>query len=371
MRRVRGEARRVGASLNAVPLKASDSKMKKSKGQQARTKWLTLKDVARRAECTASTVSAVLNNSRAASVISPETKARVLAAARELNYQPNFAARSLRMRRNYTVGVITEEIGDPYGGMVISGIESFLTSKQYFFAAVAHRHNHDLLHRYSQILLARGVEGLIAIDTSLWESFSVPTVAVAGHQPMKGVTNILLDHERAAELALSHLWELGHRHIAFLRGQPFSSDSEERWRSIRQVAKKLDVDIRLELVGELRNDDASPGEGYRVTKEVLSRGKQFTALFAYNDISALGAIRAIRDTGARVPEDVSVIGFDDIREAAYQVPSLTTIRQPLRTMGEIAARTLVDRIEGQEDYPSQIAIEPELIIRESTGICSR
>jgi DNA-binding LacI/PurR family transcriptional regulator len=347
------------------------AKMKKSSGKQARSNRLTLKDVARRADCTPSTVSAVLNNSLAARVISPETKARVLAAARELNYQPNFAARSLRIRRNYTVGVITEEIGDAYGGMVISGIESFLTSKKYFFATVAHRHNLDLLHQYSQILLARGVEGLISIDTSLWESFSVPTVAVAGHRPMKGVTNIVLDHDRAAELALSHLWELGHRHIAFLRGQPFSSDSKDRWRSIRQVASMIGIDVRSEFVGELRNDDPSPGEGYRVTKELISRCKRFTALFAYNDVSAMGAIRAIKDSGARVPDDMSVIGFDDIREAAYQVPSLTTIRQPLHTIGEIAARTLVERIEGLEDYPDQIAIEPELIVRESTAFCPK
>jgi len=121
------------------------------------------------------------------------------------------------------------------------------------------------------------------------------------------------------------------------------------------------------LTGQLQDDDPSPQVGYRVTKQLLSRSNSFTALFAYNDISAIGAIRAIQESGALVPGDISVIGFDDIREAAYHLPSLTTIRQPLRTMGEIAARTLLSRIEGREDYPAEIAIEPELIIRESTG----
>jgi len=188
---------------------------------------------------------------------------------------------------------------------------------------------------------------------------------------MKGLTNIVLDHRRAEELALDHLWGLGHRQIAFLRGQAFSSDSRDRWQSILEVAKKIGIEIKPELTEELQEDDPSPQVGYGAAKKLISRSSQFTALFAYNDISAIGAIRAIRETGARVPADISVIGFDDIREAAYQIPSLTTIRQPLRTMGEIAARTLINRVEGQQDYPTQIAIEPELVVRESTARCGK
>jgi DNA-binding LacI/PurR family transcriptional regulator len=232
---------------------------------------VTLKQVARVAECHPSTVSAVLNDSPAARVISRETKERVLAAARQLNYQANFAARSLRMKRTYTVGIITEEIGDPYGGLVISGIESLLTSRNYFFTAVAHRHNRDLLQHYSKFLLSRGVEGLIAIDTSIWESPSVPTVAIAGHRPIEGVTNIVLDHRRAAELALCHLWELGHCRIAFIRGQPFSSDSKDRWESILDVARKIGINVLPELTVELLDDDPSPRGGYLVTQQLIQR----------------------------------------------------------------------------------------------------
>jgi LacI family transcriptional regulator len=117
-------------------------------------------------------------------------------------------------------------------------------------------------------------------------------------------------------------------------------------------------------------DDPSPQQGYLVTKELLHRNPRFTALFAYNDVASIGAIRAIREGGLRVPEDISVVGFDDIRESAYHMPSITTVRQPLRKMGSIAAQTVIERIEGSENCPGQIAIEPELVVRESSGPAS-
>jgi LacI family transcriptional regulator len=328
---------------------------------------VTLQHVADRVGLTKGTISAVLNESPSSRAIPQHTKDRIVAAARELNYRPNFFARTLRKKRTFTVGVIAEEVGDPYGGMVISGIEAFLTRHKYFFLTVAHRHDHGLLQQYSDMLRARGVEGLITVDTSLTQPSPLPTVAVAGHKRVKGVTNIILDHARAAYLALTHLNDLGHREIAFLRGQPHSSDSVDRWRAIGDAARDLGIRIYPGLTVQIDADDPSPEVGYRITQELLSRGQRFTALFAYNDISAIGAVRAIREAGLRVPEDVSVVGFDDIREAAYHVPSLTTVRQPLRKMGEIAAQTLVERIEGREDYPREIAIEPVLVVRESTS----
>lgn len=328
---------------------------------------VTLRQVADRVGLSRGTVSAVLNDSPAAHAIPKHTKDRILAAAQDLNYRPNFFARSLRKKRTFTIGVIAEEIGDPYGAMVISGIESFLSSKKYFFLTVVHRHNPEMLQQYTSMLLARGVEGLITVDTSVTHTPSLPTVAVAGHRRMKGVTNIVLDHVQAAQDVLKHLLTLGHSKIAFLRGQPFSSDSAHRWQAICDTCSELGVSVSPQLTVELNGDDPSPNLGYQATRELLSRNLPFTALFAYNDISAIGAIRAIRESGRGVPEDVSVVGFDDIREAAYHLPSLTTVRQPLREMGEIAARTLVDRIEEQKEYPRDIAIRPELVVRESTA----
>lgn len=195
----------------------------------------------------------------------------------------------------------------------------------------------------------------------------LPTVAIAGHRKMKGVTNVVLDHERAAVLALNHLKDLGHQRIAFMKGNPLSSDSKDRWDAICRVAGEIGINIDPDLTVQIDSDDPTPMLGYPVTKRLLARQKPFTAIFSYNDISAIGAIRALEEHGLRVPQDVSVLGFDDIPGAEFHKPSLTTVRQPLNRMGEVAAEALLNRLEGRKEYPSDIALEPELIVRESTA----
>lgn len=327
----------------------------------------TLKSVAERAGVTASTVSAVLNDSAAARSVPDGTKKRILAAARELNYRPNFLARSLRVQRSYTIGLILQEIGDAYGSVIVSGMERYLRQQNYFFLTVAHRRDEDLLATYSAMLRERGVEGFITVDTALTEEPSLPTVAVGGHRRLNGVTNIVLDHRLAAELALRHLVDLGHREIAFMRGAEESVDSETRWNSICEEANKLEIRMRPELILHLKGGDPTPNLGYPFAKQLLARKQPFTALFAYNDISAIGAIAAFQEHGLRVPEDVSVVGFDDIQGAAYINPPLTTVKQPLQYMGEMAARTLIDRLEGRMKDVAEIMIEPELMVRRSTA----
>ena len=327
---------------------------------------VTLKAVAQHVGLTPGTVSAVLNDAPSARSIPQETKNRIHAAAKELNYRPNFFARTLRNKRTYTIGVIAEEIGDSYGSAIISGIEQYLRKHGYFFLTVAHRHDPELLSQYSRMLSERGVEGIITVDTTVHETPSLPTVAVAGHKKVKGVTNVILDHHSAAVLALTYLKELSHERIAFMKGNPLSSDSKDRWDAICEVAAQIGMKIDYELVVQIESQEATPMLGYPVAKQLLARGKPFTALFAYNDISAIGAIRVFEEQGLRVPEDVSVMGFDDIPGAAFYTPSLTTVRQPLNRMGEVAAQSLLERIEGKKEYPSEIAIEPELVVREST-----
>jgi LacI family transcriptional regulator len=290
-----------------------------------------------------------------------------VAAARALDYRPNFFARSLRVKRTYMIGVILEEIGDAYGSLVISGIERYLRRQNVFFLTVAHRHDKKLLSSYSTVLRERGVEGFITVDTLLTEEPTLPTVAVAGHRRIKGVTNIVLDHRRAASLALTHLADLGHKKIAFMRGSKLSADSDERWNAICEVAAKLGIRMHPELIIELKGDDPTPNLGYPFAKQLLERKQPFTALFAYNDISAIGSICALQEAGLRIPDDISVVGFDDIQSAAYINPPLTTVRQPLIKMGEMAARTLLDRIEGKIKYVPEIAIEPELVVRKSSA----
>ncbi len=328
---------------------------------------VTLRAVADHVGLAPGTVSAVLNNAPSARSIPEHTRQRIRVAAQELKYRPNFLARSLRKKRTYTVGLILEEIGDAYGSMVISGVEGYLRQHNYFFLTVIHRHNLDMLRDYTQLLLERGVEGFVTVDTSLQEPPLLPTVCVAGHRALEGVTNIVLDQERGARAALEHLHRLGHRKIAFMKGQTFSSDSEDRWHAVCRVAQDLGLNMDPDLIAHLEVDDPSPQLGYPYAKQLLARKKPFTALFAYNDISAIGAIRAMQEEGLRVPQDISVVGFDDIQWAAFNTPSLTTVRQPLGKMGEIAAETVISMIEQTGDHPSEIAIEPTLVVRESTG----
>jgi LacI family transcriptional regulator len=332
---------------------------------------VTLQTLARHLNLAVGTISAALNDSPAARAIPEHTKRRILDAARELNYEPNYFARSLRLQRTYTIGVIAEQIGDPYGAMVISGIEEHLRESEYFFLTVIHRHDPQILQNYSRMLVTRGVEGFITVDTSITESPSRPTVAVAGHAPVPGVTNLILDQQLAARLVLTHLLELGHRNIAFIKGQTTSSDSATRWAAICAASKELGVRIRPELVVQLDVDLTTPQLGYPYAKELLSRGKPFTALFAYNDLSAIGAIWAFQEAGLCVPQDISVVGFDDVPLAIFSNPQLTTVRQPLQRMGQIAAKTLIDQIEGKEKFQAEIVIEPALIVRASTGAAPR
>jgi len=342
--------------------------MAQTKKPDQKPQVVTLKAVAQHLGLTPGTVSAVLNEAPSARSIPESTKSRIHAAAKELNYHPNFFARTLRKKRTSTIGIIVEEIGDTYSSAIISGIEAYLRQKEYFFLTVVHRHDPQLLNRYSQMLLERGVEGFITVDTTIQDEPSVPTVAIAGHKKVRGVTNIVLDHRRAAFLALGHLKDLRHQRIAVLRGNPLSSDSRDRFDAICEVAKQLGIPIDPELTVQIDIDDPTPLLGYPFAKKLLVRNKPFTALFAYNDISAIGAIRAFQESGLLVPRDVSVMGFDDIPGAAFHMPSLTTVRQPLNRMGQVAAQSLLERIDGLEDYPSEIAIEPELVVRESTAV---
>jgi len=342
---------------------------KSGSAKDAPEQKVNLRELAEHLGLSVATVSLVMNRSPAAKSIPHHTQSRVRAAARELNYRPNVMARMLRQQRSFTIGVIVPEISEGYAALVLSGIEDHLLQEGYFYFVVSHRHRTDLIEEYPVLLQQRAVEGLILVDTPMRRGVSLPVVAVSGHKHVPGVTNISLNHSRAARLALDHLSSFGHRKIAFIKGQAFSSDTEVRWKAVAQEVG-LSVDEKLTL--QLESESPTPQPGYETTCKLLKSGAQFTAMFAFNDISALGAIRALREAGRQVPEEVSVIGFDDIQSAAYQNPGLTTIRQPLRQMGMTAAETLVRRINAPKnaEYPKSIVAEPELIVRGSTAVAS-
>ncbi len=328
---------------------------------------MTLKAVAAHLGLSAGTVSSVLNDAPSAKHIPQATRQRILVAARQLDYRPNFFARSLRKRRTMTIGVIAHAIGDSYGSSVIAGIESGVRQKSYFFLTGIHRHDSELFERYARLLMQRGAEGLITVDYNLAHAMPVPVVAIPGHTENEGVINIVLDHRHAANLALRHLKELGHKKIAVFRGNEQSADAESRWNATNEVAREMCLNIDPELVIRLGSIDPTPNLGYPYAKELLARKKPFTALLAYNDISAIGAIRAFQEAGLKVPEDISVVGFDDIPAAAFHHPSLTTIHQPLQRMGELAAEVLIEKIEGRDGIERELAVQPEIVVRESTA----
>ena len=330
---------------------------------------VSLKKLAAYLGLSPTTLSLVLNDSPLANTIPQETKDRIFEAARKFDYRPNFIARSLRSARTYTLGVLVPELSDGYSAMVLSGVEDHLLKEGYFYFVASHRHRPGLIEKYPRLLLDRCVEGLIAVDTPVPTKPSYPVVTVSGHHDIKGITNVLLDHRRAAELALEYLANLGHRRIAVIKGQDFSSDTMVRWEMIREEAERLGLSIEPALVAQLEGDLPSPQTGFVAARKLLAAGRQFTALFAFNDVSAIGAIRAFQEAGYHVPDEISVIGFDDIYSAEFHNPALTTIRQPLYEMGRQAAEHLLKRIAGGPDatVPEEVMLEPQLIIRQSTA----
>jgi DNA-binding LacI/PurR family transcriptional regulator len=345
---------------------------RKSRGDRT-----TLKDLASHLALSPATISLVLNHSPVAAAIPEETQKRVFAAARELGYRPNYIAVSLRSRRTNSIGVLVPEVSDPWAAEIVSGIESHLLANGYHYLLTSHRRStQKLLEDDLELLTRRAVDGMILVATELREPPLLPTVVISGHTRVPGLSNVVINHDLAARLALTHLKELGHKRIALFRGQPGSSDTEDRARAIFKAASALGVEIPPELTLQLSGEgedevftpDAAYQEGYAFGQKLLGRRTKFTALFAFDDASAIGAIRAFLDAGLHIPNDVSVVGFDDIQNAAYHNPRLTTVRQPLREMGRIAAQVLLERI----DVPatangSFVVVEPELIVRDSTG----
>ncbi len=320
---------------------------------------ITIRDIAKDAGFSVSTVSIVLNNAPLSRYIAAATKQRIEKAALRLGYRPNQLARSLRSQRNHTIGLMVFDITDPYCTPILRGIETTLFQGSYV-SLLADAHNErDRFERYLEMLLQRRVEGLIVlanwlvVDIKVLEHLgqrSVPTVVIGRDLEMESVSSVTVDNQAGAAMALQHLFTLGHRKIAFVRGPNVLNASSERWQGIRSYAKSAGIAIDDKLVVDLPNSfDPNQGfeAGWRLTEELLSRKRQFTALVAFDDVSALGAMRALAEAGVQVPQRCSVVGFDDVAPAALTVPSLTTIRQPMETMGATAVRILNENISAQ------------------------
>ena len=347
-------------------------------GPDAAPGHVNLKMLAEHLQLSQTTISLVLNNSPSARSIPQETRDRVREAARRLNYRPNYFARSLRQSRSMSVGVLAPDLSEGYFTRVMSGVVQELTAAHYFYFTACHDWKRELIEAYPRLLVERAVDGFLLLNTPAdGIAAPVPVVAISAHGAAENVTHIVLDHSLAARQALTHLYALGHRRIAVMRGPQAIPDSEFRWQAIQQVALEIGLELDPALVVAIDAAGWSmkaglhpmaPEIGYKPMQTLLQGSRNFTAIFCFNDIAAIGAIRALKDAGLTVPADVSVVGFDDIQSAAYSTPSLTTVRQPLAEMGRRGAKLLLERIADREkEFPPEIVMEPELVVRESTG----
>lgn len=343
---------------------------------------VTIRDVAKKSGFSSTTVSIVLNNAPLARYIPNTTKKRIEIAAKKLGYRPNLFARSLRSRRSHTVGVMVFDMTDPFCTLVLRGIENALYQASYLPILTDVLNERARFERYLEMLLDRRVEGLIVLANWLFvnidvlgdlEKSNVPTVMIGRELKNDSISSVIVDNELGAYSAIEHLYSLGHRKIAFIRGPKALTDSAPRWKGVRSFAKARGLNLDPRLITELPelHDPTSSFEaGYRLTEEMLKTKRPFTALIAFDDVTAFGAIRALTKAGLRVPEQCSVIGFDDIAACSLCTPPLTTIRQPMEAMGTMAASILLEGINAvaeKRDLPAvHRKLAPELAMRDST-----
>jgi LacI family transcriptional regulator len=343
---------------------------------------VTMRDVATASGFSPATVSIVLNNAPLARYIAPTTKKRIEDTAKRLGYRPNVMARFLRSKRSHTIGVILFDVTDPFCTPILRGIENALYPLS-FLPIFADAHNQpNRFERYLEMLLERHVEALIVVANWLFVDIHVladlnkreiPVATVGWEFPGDNVSSVMVDNETGARLALEHLYQLGHRKIAFIRGPKMLIDSAPRWRGIQKFAQASQLELDPSLVLQLPESydpNSSFESSYRLTEELLQHKKKFTALMAFDDLTALGAVRALTKAGVKIPEHCSVTGFDDVALSALSAPSLTTVRQPLETMGGLAVNIVMEGInagrEKREWSPVRQKVNPELVIRDST-----
>ena len=343
---------------------------------------VTIRDVAKESGFSSTTVSIVLNNAPLARYIPPDTKKKIVRAAEKLGYRPNQFARSLRSKRSHTVGVMVFDMTDPFCTLVLRGIENTLYQASFLPILTDVHNDRSRFERYLEMLLDRRIEALIVLanwvflDINLLadvEKSSIPTAMIGCELETDTISSIIVDNELGGYLALEHLYSLGHRKIAFIRGPKALTDTSPRWRGIRSCARScgLELDPRLILeLPESRDPMSSFEAGLKLTEELIKRRRPFTAVLAFDDMSAFGAIRALNKAGIRVPDQCSVIGFDDVAASALCTPSLTTVRQPMEAMGASSVGIVVDGInavlEKREIAASHRKVAPELVVREST-----
>lgn len=343
---------------------------------------MTLLDIAKASGFSVSTVSIVLSEAPLSQNVAATTRSHIRDIARHLGYHPDAYARSLRRRSTQTVGILAFDLSDPFCIPVMRGIQEGIHEAGYLplvMDAQTRRQQFDL---YLQMILERRADGLIVVASWVFEETNllgdirknnVPILIVGRDLTARGITSILVDNEVGGAMAMKHLWDLGHRHIAVIRGPQEMYDSEHRWAGIRRFAAqsgmRLDERLVFQLPG-LSHASSSFEGGLLFSRQMLASHCPFTAVLAFDDLTALGVIRGLTEAGLRVPEDCSVMGFDDVLPAELATPAISTIRQPLRAMGLEAGQRVLQAIRGVMSKERSVRLhkaEPALVVRMSTA----
>ena len=343
---------------------------------------VTIVDVARTSGFSPSTVSIVLNEAPLSRYVAAKTKEHIRKTAKELGYRPDAFARSLRSRRSHTIGVLIFDISDPFCTLILQGIERALHPTAYLPIIMDAHNEQKQFEGYLEMLMERRVEGLIVVANWLFEEGgllvnlkrnNLPTVVVGRDLSGDEILSVIVDNEAGGYAAMEHLYGLGHRKIAVIRGTEKLSDSNLRVEGIRRFAAEHDCELddrRIRLLPEALDPTSGFEGGVSATGDLLRSGVEFTAILAFDDLTALGAVRALSRAGLSVPDDCSVIGFDDIPAAAFCTPAITTIRQPMEDMGRIGTEWVLGAVQGGEDgaavVPTMQPLPPCLVVRDST-----
>ncbi len=330
---------------------------------------VTIHDVAVRAGVSATTVSHVVNGTRP---VSSQLSERVHEATRELGYQPNALARSLRRKETHTIGLIVPDNSNPFFAEMAHSVE--YTAYGSGHAVVLCNSDDDVEREalYLDLLLKRQVDGIVLVAAATsgdslraLNQRGLPLVVVDRDLPYPAHDCVLTDHEAGGYAATEHLAQLGHKRIACIAGPSDLGSSTGRVAGHRAAlrAAGLRVDQSMVVRGDFRDHS-----GYVATQKLLKRAKPPTAIFACNDLMAIGAMAAARDAGLNVPEDISVVGFDDIHLAGYLNPPLTTIAQPMAELGRGAVELLLERLLDRSLPPRRVMLRNRLVIRRTTAV---
>lgn len=343
---------------------------------------MTLLDIAQASGFSVSTVSIVLSEAPLSQNVASTTREHIRSIARQLGYHPDAYAQSLRRRSTQTIGVLAFDLSDPFCTPIMRGIQGTLREAGYLPLIVDAQAQRKLFDSSLHMILERRADGVIVIASWVFEETNllsdvkknnVPIVIIGRDLVARGIDSILVDNEAGGALAARHLNDLGHKRIAVIRGPQEMVDSEPRWAGIQRTVAAGGLEIDPELVFELPSiaDPASGFEGgLRTARKMIASGCPFTAVIAFDDLTALGVVRGLAEAGLRVPQDCSVMGFDDVLPAEVATPSMTTIRQPLTEMGCEAAQRVVHSIRkgrGKEEKARLHKPCPELVVRMSTG----